>query len=141
VGLNLSLERCPTVVGDARFLPFVDGSFDGIICNEVLEHVFEKEKVLDEIRRVLRPGGWIILTAPMSWGLHYEPYDFWRFTPYSLRRLLEDRGFQVVRIEKVRGLFSLIGSRFVEGVSLEIWRKLKWLPRKLRHLIILLFII
>jgi SAM-dependent methyltransferase len=139
VGLDLSLERCPTVVGDARFLPFMDGSFDGIICSEVIEHVFEKEKVLDEIRRVLRPGGWIILTAPMSWGLHYEPYDFWRFTPYSLRRLLEDRGFQVVRTEKVGGLFSLIGSRFVEGVSLEIWRKLKWLPRRLRHSIILLF--
>jgi ubiquinone/menaquinone biosynthesis C-methylase UbiE len=66
VGLNLSLERCPTVVGDARFLLFVDGSFDGIICNEVLEHVFEKEKVLDEIKCVLRPGGWIILTDPMN---------------------------------------------------------------------------
>jgi len=108
VGLDISLERRPTVVGDARFLPFKDGAFDGIICSEVLEHVFEKEKVLEEIRRVLRPKGWVILTAPMSWGLHYEPYDFWRFTPYSLRRMLEYWGFQVVRIEKVGGLFSLI---------------------------------
>ena len=57
LGLDLSLERRPTVVGDARFLPFKDGAFDGIICSEVLEHVFEKEKVLEEIRRVLRPKG------------------------------------------------------------------------------------
>ncbi len=138
LGLDLSLERRPTVVGDARFLPFKDGTFDGIICSEVIEHVFEKEKVLEEIRRVLRPEGWLILSAPMSWGLHYEPYDFWRFTPYSLRRLLEDRGFQVVRIEKVGGLFSLLGSRLVEGIALAMWRKLK-MPRKLRHAVILLF--
>ena len=74
---------------------------------------------------MLRPEGWVILTAPMSWGLHYEPYDFWRFTPYSLRRILEYRGFQVVRVEKVGGLFSLMGSRLVEGIGLEMWRKLK----------------
>ncbi len=139
VGLDLSSERNPTVVGDARVLPFKDSTFDGVICSEVIEHVFEKEKVLDEIRRVLCPGGWVILTAPMSWGLHYEPYDFWRFTPYSLRRLLEERRFQIVRIEKVGGLFALMGSRFVEGLALEMWRKLKWLPRKLRHGVILLF--
>lgn len=139
VGLDISLERHPMVVGDARFLPFKDNTFDGIICSEVIEHVFEKEKVLEEIRRVLRAGGWVILTAPMSWGLHYEPYDFWRFTPYSLRRMLEDQGFQVVRMEKVGGLFSLIGSRLVEGIGLAVWRKLKWLPQKLRHGMILLF--
>ena len=74
---------------------------------------------------MLRPEGWVILTAPMSWGLHYEPYDFWRFTLYSLRRMLEYRGFQVVRVEKVGGLFSLMGSRLVEGIGLEMWRKLK----------------
>ncbi len=137
--MDLALERRPTIVGDARFLPFKDGVFDGVLCSEVIEHVFEKERVLDEIKRVLRPGGWLILTAPMSWGLHYEPSDFWRFTPYALRRLLEDREFNVVQVERVGGLFSLVGSRLVEGISLQIWKKLKWLPRRLRHAIILFY--
>jgi len=41
LGLDVSLERRPTVVGDARFLPFKDSVFDGIICSEVIEHIFD----------------------------------------------------------------------------------------------------
>lgn len=139
VGMDLSSERRPTVVGDARCIPVRSGAVDCVLCSEVIEHVFDYEKVVDEIRRVLRPGGVLVLTAPMSWGLHYEPHDFWRFTPYSLQRILEKEGFEIKRIVKVGGLFSLFGSRLVEGIAVQLWRRLRWIPSKIRHAMILVF--
>jgi len=139
IGMDLSIERRPTVVGDARSIPVKSGTVDCVLCSEVIEHVFEYREAIKEIERVLRPGGKLVLTAPTSWGLHYEPHDFWRFTPYSLRRILEDEGFYVQQMERVGGLFSLFGSRLVEGVALQLWRRLRWLPPKMRHALILVF--
>jgi len=121
-------------------IPIKDEVVDVVLCTEVIEHVYEFHQVLQEINRVLKKGGWLILTTPFSWGLHYEPNDYWRFTPYSLRRLLEERGFEVVKQVKIGGLFSLFGSRLVEGVALRLCRRdLKWLPPKMRHGMILIF--
>ena len=50
--------------GDAARLPFCDGAFDRVYCSEVLEHVLEPEAVLREMRRVLRPGGFVVVSIP-----------------------------------------------------------------------------
>ena len=52
------------VIDDASRLPFGDGAFDSVVCLEVLEHLFEPQHALREIRRVLKPGGTLILTVP-----------------------------------------------------------------------------
>lgn len=52
------------VVADGRDLPFGDGSFDGCLCSETLEHVPDDAAVIREIHRVLRPGGTLLLTVP-----------------------------------------------------------------------------
>ena len=53
-----SLEKsCAFGVTDARRLPFGDSSFDYVICSEVLEHIIEFEEVIEEINRILKPGG------------------------------------------------------------------------------------
>lgn len=139
IPMDLSIERRPTVVADARSIPVKSETVDCVLCTEVIEHVFDYGEVIREIKRVLRPGGKLILTAPMSWGLHYEPHDFWRFTPYSLRKILEDEGFEVEKMERVGGLFSFFGSRLVEGIALQLWRRLHWLHPRVRHGLILLF--
>ncbi len=56
-----------TVEGDAYALPFEDGSFDKVICAEVLEHLPEDERAMAELVRVLKPGGQIAITVP-RWG-------------------------------------------------------------------------
>jgi len=53
--------------GDAARLPFRDGAFDAVICSEVLEHLADWRAALDEIRRVVRPGGRVALSVPRYW--------------------------------------------------------------------------
>ncbi len=104
----------PDVVGSVLKMPFPDENFDGVVCTEVLEHVKEPKKALYEIKRVLRSGGNLYLTVPMSWCLHYEPNDFYRYTKYGIRYCLESVGFEVLEIKRIGGFFSLAFQRFID---------------------------
>lgn len=97
------------VIGKLEYLPFKDESFDASVCTEVLEHVPEPSIVIGEIARVLKKGGSLYLTAPQGWGEHQKPYDFWRFTSYSLRLLAERNGYQVIDIHPHGGYFLFLG--------------------------------
>jgi len=67
--------------------------FGSCVCAEVLEHVTYPPKMLANIRRILKPGAWLIVTTPFAFPIHAFPDDYWRFTPNGLRLLLEDAGF------------------------------------------------
>jgi SAM-dependent methyltransferase len=73
--------------------PVHDDQADLVLATETLEHVADPEAFLAEAYRALRPGGRVILTVPFSARWHYIPHDYWRFTPASLRLLLERVGF------------------------------------------------
>ena len=73
--------------------PADDASVDIVLATETLEHVPEPRVFLAEARRVLRPGGRIVLTVPFAARWHYIPHDYWRYTPSSLMKLLEGAGF------------------------------------------------
>jgi len=85
---------------DGRTLPFADERFDSAVCFEVLEHVFNPDEVLAELRRVLKPGGRLLLSIPFGWDEHEVPYDFARYTSFGLRHVLRRAGFRVVRSSK-----------------------------------------
>ena len=90
-------------------VPSQDAAFDTILSNQVLEHVPDPRFYIFECARLLRPGGTLILTAPMQWRHHEVPNDFFRFTRWGIARLLDDAGFQVERIDSTGGVFALIG--------------------------------
>jgi len=137
VGMDLNARRRPDVVGSAEHLPFRAQAADTVLCTEVLEHCAEPEKVLREIRRVLRPGGTLILTTPMSWNLHYEPHDYFRFTRYGLALLMGRAGLRILSTERVGGVFALCGARLTEVTCKTVARALKWIPRSLAHLVVM----
>ncbi len=76
--------------------PVGDATVDVVLATETLEHVPDPRVFLAEARRVLRPGGRIVLTVPFAARWHYIPHDYWRYTPSSLSNLLEEAGFDSV---------------------------------------------
>ena len=99
---------------DGDRFPFPDASVDGVICSQVFEHVFTPDAFLQEIRRVLKPGGRLLLTVPFVWDEHEQPRDFARYSSFGLRAVLERAGFEVVAMRKSmadgRVLFQLVGA-------------------------------
>lgn len=81
------------IAGDAERLPFPSDTFDGIICTEVLEHIFNKQKALHEIARVLKPGGEVFLTTPSRTAVGLWHALFW--LPRRFHRLLRGKGWTV----------------------------------------------
>lgn len=99
-------------VCDLTDIPVDDDRFDRIICNQVLEHLPEPGAALIELNRVLKPGGRILLTAPLYFYEHQVPYDFYRYTRYALRRLFEQAGFEIDRIDWLEGYFGTVSYAF-----------------------------
>jgi len=84
VCLDISELVRPDIVASATNLPFKNNAFDMIILTEVLEHLPEPEEALKEIRRVLRAGGFLVVTVPQYMYLHEIPHDYYRFTYYGI---------------------------------------------------------
>jgi SAM-dependent methyltransferase len=78
---------------DGTHFPFAEGEFDSVLCNQVLEHVFEPDLFVAELHRVLKPGGTLVLTVPFVWDEHEQPYDYARYSSFGLRHLLSKHGF------------------------------------------------
>lgn len=104
--MDIDKNNNPDVVGSAEKIPLPGSSVDSIVCTQVLGDVYDLKKSFSEFFRVLKPGGKILITESLMAAMHDEPYDFWRFTDYSLRRLFEENGFDILHIERRGGFFA-----------------------------------
>jgi SAM-dependent methyltransferase len=86
-------------------LPIEDGSFDAILCTQVLEHLQKPLESVKEMYRVLRPGGHLFMTAPMAQSEHQIPYDFFRYTSFGLKHICAEAGFREIRVTPMGGMF------------------------------------
>jgi uncharacterized protein YbaR (Trm112 family) len=87
ITLNLEAFLNVDVVGDAHNLPLRSASVDSVICNAVLEHVRDADRVVSEMLRVVRPGGYVYAEVPFIFFFHGYPSDYRRFTREGLRQL------------------------------------------------------
>lgn len=95
------------VISDVNNIPLSTGSVDVVLCTEVIEHVPEPIAAVQEMGRLLRPGGLLLLSAPLRSGLHQEPYHFYGgYTPYWYKKHLAAAGFKNIEIRAVGGLLK-----------------------------------
>jgi SAM-dependent methyltransferase len=99
----------PTWVGDLMQMPQVPSAhYDTVVCHQVLEHLPDPSRALAECRRVLVPGGALIVSVPHLSRLHELPHDYFRYTPNGLAALLERAGFDDADIGTYGGPFSFL---------------------------------
>jgi len=86
--VNLDIDALPHValVGDAHKLPFLNDSLDGVVIQQVLEHVPDPFRVVLDVYRVLKPGGRVYCDSPFMYPVHGKSYysDYYRFTKNGL---------------------------------------------------------
>jgi SAM-dependent methyltransferase len=88
--IGCDLQPGPGVdrIEDVHRLSFADGSVGTVICLETLEHVADPLRAVQEMHRVLRPGGVLAISSLMFFPIHAHPWDYWRFTPEGFELLL-----------------------------------------------------
>ena len=101
-------QRSADCYYDGKRIPFADARFDAVVCNQVLEHVFEPGEFLAEISRVLKPGGRLLVTIPFVWDEHEQPHDFARYSSFGLAHLIARQGLVIERHDKVNDDIGVI---------------------------------
>lgn len=99
----------PDAYWDGISMPFEDESFDSAFSTEVLEHVPNPDPMLHEVFRVLKPGGRYFFTVPFLWPLHEVPNDAYRYTPFSIERIMITAGFELVTLKALGGWNASLG--------------------------------
>ena len=107
-------------VYDGKVLPFEDKSFDTVLSIQVLEHTPSPQPLIQQMARVLRDNGVLILSAPFCFRLHEAPHDYYRYSPHVLRLLCQEAGLEVTHMESRGGLFSVIGHKLNSFLALNV---------------------
>jgi SAM-dependent methyltransferase len=104
-------------VADLNALPFATAAFDAALNIVTLEHLTDPALALAEMARVLKPGGRLLLVAPLEWEEHQQPHDFFRYTRYGLELLLTRAGFGEIELTPAGGYFRLLSRRLLNGLQ------------------------
>jgi len=132
---TLDMEpRAPgvTYVGSLQQMPMVaSNDYDAVFCAEVLEHVPDPLKAVGEVSRVLKKGGVFLLSVPHLSRLHEIPHDYYRYTPYGIRYMLEQNGFDIVALYPTGTLLTFFGHQYSLLINCLFWNVpgLKWVVK------------
>lgn len=116
------------LVGSAYNVPIQSGTADAVISCQVIEHLRTPRDALKEANRILVPNGVLFLSFPFLYPLHAAPHDFYRYSEYGIRELLDKQGFELVKIEGQGGFWYCLGIFFgiyIGVLNKGILRKLK----------------
>jgi SAM-dependent methyltransferase len=108
IGIDQNSNTAADVIAVGENIPFRTGSFEIVLCTQVLEHTRNPERVLEEIHRVLVNGGVLLISTHGVWIEGHELPDLWRWTLSGLIRLLQLSGYKVDSCYSMSPITSLI---------------------------------
>ena len=112
----------PDFYYDGKTLPFESRSFDTVISIQVLEHTPDPRRLVQEIGRVVKKDGLVVMNAPFSFRLHEEPFDYFRYTPHGWRALFDEAGLEVTEIRPMGDLWSVLGHKLNSYLAFRVAR-------------------
>ena len=107
----------PDVFGDAARLPVRTGSVDTVLSLSVFDQVHEPARALAEMRRVLAPGGVLIVEFVQTSPVYRSSPDLWRYTRLGVERLLREAGFEPIEILALGGLPGYVGTATIGSLN------------------------
>ena len=116
IALDIAPSEFTNLVADATQLPFADSYIDIAISIETLQHIANVNAALDEIVRVLAPGGIVIIGVPFVFA-ECDLVDFRRWTLQGIKFELESRGFEILLARRRGGLFFAVASMLHWGAQ------------------------
>jgi len=111
ISIDIDSVKKPDIIMDVCNMSFNDSTFDIVVMMEVLEHVADTKSAVQEIFRVLRNGGKVLVSTPYILGIHEEPYDYYRFTKYGLIEIFKN--FSEVSVTERNGYASATMTLFM----------------------------
>ena len=97
------------IISDILSIPLPDKSVDAIMCTEVLEHIPDPLGAIKEFGRLLKPEGYLLITAPFASLTHFAPYHFASgFSKYFYEKHLPDNGFEIVDLQLNGNFFEYV---------------------------------
>jgi len=93
-------------------IPVEGARYDAVVFTQVMEHLPEPARVVDELFRVRKPGGRLFYSAPLVFHEHEVPYDFMRYTQFGVRSILERAGFRVPEVKRLEGYLGTVSYEF-----------------------------
>ena len=122
------------IISDITSIPELDSAFDAVMCVEVLEHVPSPVDVLFELKRLIRPEGYLVLTAPFNSLTHFAPYFYQTgYSQYFYNYWLERLGFEIVDLQVNGNYFDYLVQELYRLPSIAkkyASEKLNWLESK-----------
>jgi SAM-dependent methyltransferase len=119
VGFDMPGNPHADLHGSLEAIPVEDASFDVVLCLQVLEHVPDPGAAVRELRRVVRPGGRVLLSTHGVYPFHPNPDDLWRWTHQGLERLfLTNAEWTSVTVRPGAGTAATIGMLVAHGIDL-----------------------
>ncbi len=126
------------IVSDITSIPLPDQSVDAIMCTEVFEHIPDPIAALKEFTRLIKPGGYLLLTAPFASLTHFAPYHFASgFNRYFYEKHLPDNGFEIEELKLNGNYFEFMAQecRRIKRIALKYSdRKINILEKIIIHL-------
>jgi SAM-dependent methyltransferase len=105
--------------GSVEALPVPDGSFELVLCTQVLEHAESPARAVSELRRVVAPGGRVLASTHGVQVYHPNPDDYWRWTHVGLKRLFDENGdWASVTVVPASGTAACVG--MVVGIYVDL---------------------
>lgn len=105
-----------------KTLPLRAGSVDAVMASNVFEHIPNTLALLQELHRILAPGGVLVATTPFLMRVHQKPYDFNRYTHYQWSVLLESAGFEVVDVQGLSSPYEVYETMHRHFFAIELER-------------------
>lgn len=100
-----------------QVLPFKDCSFDTIILSDVLEHIPNPDQLCSEISRILNSDGHLIMNVPFYYWVHESPNDYYRYTHFALKYLIENNNLTLIKNESIGGSLEVLSDIVIKHLA------------------------